>query len=497
MFDVSVVEIFWPLMVGGALVLPRLRGELDPAYLAQLAHHHAVTVVHFVPSLLRVVVDACRDTPWPTIEHVFCAGEALPLDLVRASRSVFPRAAVHNQYGPTEATVIATFWRCHPDDPTVPIGGPVANTTVYVLDDDLAPVPPGGIGQLWLGGVQLARGYLHRAPLTAERFRPNPFAARPGERIYQTGDLVRQRDDGTLDYLGRADFQVKVRGFRIELGEIEAALCDHPQVRTALVVVRDDRPRDAPASGPVHRIGRQAPGRVRLPVGIRGIDHPADHAAGHPAGHAAIDAARQRARRSAWRAARLRRRPAAGVHDPVRLRRARRAAAHRHREDRSQGAAGARRRCLRAGDVRRARHPDRNAAWRRSGARCSARAGSGSTTTSSRSADTRSWRCARSRGCAPRSPSSCRCAVCSRRRPSRAWRTKSIAGSRKATRARLNTGCRWCRCRATARSRWHRRSSGCGSSTSSTLTAGPTTCHRPIACAVRSTSRRCAAHSSS
>jgi len=240
MFDFSVVEIFWPLMAGGAVILPRHRGELEPAYLAQLAEQHTATVVHFVPSLLRVVVDACQDTPWTTIEQVFCGGEALSLDLVRASQTVFPRAALHNQYGPTETTINATYWRCHPGDDTVPIGRPVADTTAYVLDDDLAPVPPGGVGQLWIGGVQLARGYLQRPALTAERFRPNPFAARPGERIYQTGDLVRQREDGTLDYCGRSDFQVKIRGFRIELGEIEAVLHDHPQVRTAVVTTRDD-----------------------------------------------------------------------------------------------------------------------------------------------------------------------------------------------------------------------------------------------------------------
>ncbi|TMQ10650.1 MAG: amino acid adenylation domain-containing protein, partial [Deltaproteobacteria bacterium] len=240
MFDFSIEEMLWPLTVGGAVVLPRHRGELEPTYLAELATRHAATVVHFVPSLLRIVVDACQATPWTTIKHLICGGEALSLDLARACEAVFPGAAVQNPYGPTEATIIATCWRYQPDAEAVLIGHPVADTTAYVLDDDFAPVPPGGVGQLWLGGVQLARGYLARPGLTAERFRPNPFAARPGERIYQTGDLVSQRPDGALAYLGRSDFQVKVRGFRIELGEIEAALEDHPQVSTALVVVRDD-----------------------------------------------------------------------------------------------------------------------------------------------------------------------------------------------------------------------------------------------------------------
>ena len=177
-------------------------------------------------------------------------GEALSPELAQRCAQAFPHAALINMYGPTETTVNATSWRCHPDDVTMPIGRPVADTTAYVLDDDLAPVPPGGIGELWLGGVQLARGYLHRAQLTAERFLPNPFAARPGERIYQTGDLVRQRDDGALEYVGRSDFQVKIRGFRIELGEIEAVLHDHPQIRTALVIARDDLPNDRPGDRP-------------------------------------------------------------------------------------------------------------------------------------------------------------------------------------------------------------------------------------------------------
>ncbi|MDB4955257.1 MAG: Malonyl CoA-acyl carrier protein transacylase [Myxococcales bacterium] len=241
MFDFSVVEIFWPLMVGAAIILPRAGGELEPGYLRRLANQHTATVVNFVPSLLRVVLEACKTTPWNTVEMVFCGGEALPIDVARGSRTVFPNAELHNQYGPTETTINATYWHCQPGELTVPIGRPVADTTLYILDGNLAPVPPGGIGELWIGGVQLARGYLRRPALTAERFRPNPFAARAGERIYETGDLVRQRRDGALEYVGRSDFQVKVRGFRIELGEIEAVLQQHPQVRAAAVIARDDR----------------------------------------------------------------------------------------------------------------------------------------------------------------------------------------------------------------------------------------------------------------
>ena len=241
MFDLSVVEMFWPLMVGAAVILPRQGGGLEPTYLGELADQHAATVVNFVPSLLRIVLDACAGSPWRTIRIVFCGGEALSLDLARNVRTVFPNAELHNQYGPTETTINATYWHCKPDETTVPIGLPVADTTLYVLDADLAPVSPGGLGELWIGGVQLARGYLRRPALTAVRFIPNPFAARPGERIYKTGDLVRQRTDGALEYVGRSDFQVKVRGFRIEPGEIEAVLCTHPNVRSAVVVARDDR----------------------------------------------------------------------------------------------------------------------------------------------------------------------------------------------------------------------------------------------------------------
>jgi amino acid adenylation domain-containing protein len=237
MFDVSVMEIFWPLVAGAALILPDR--DLDPVYLCELAARHGATVVNFVPSLLRVVLEA--QTPWTTIARVFCGGEALPLEVAHQFSAVFPRAELHNQYGPTETTINATSWQWQPNAKRISIGHPIADTTAYVLDGGLSPVPPGGIGELWLGGVQVARGYLGHASLTADRFRPDSFASRAGERIYRTGDLVRQSSDGVLDYVGRADFQVKLRGFRIELGEIEAVLASHPHVRAAVVIVRDDQ----------------------------------------------------------------------------------------------------------------------------------------------------------------------------------------------------------------------------------------------------------------
>jgi amino acid adenylation domain-containing protein len=233
LFDFSVIEIFWPMMVGASIILPRPRGELEPRYLAELANAEAATVVHFVPSLLHAVVDACA-TPWTTIRMVFSGGEALPLDLARAVPAVFPSAELHNQYGPTETTINATHWKCEPGDTSVPIGRAVDDTPLYVLDEQLAPAQT---GELWIGGIQVARGYLRRPALTAERFVPDPFT---GGRMYRSGDLVRRRDDGVLEYLGRADFQVKVRGFRIELGEIEAELRAHAQVRNAVVVGRED-----------------------------------------------------------------------------------------------------------------------------------------------------------------------------------------------------------------------------------------------------------------
>ncbi|HSK03025.1 MAG TPA: amino acid adenylation domain-containing protein, partial [Kofleriaceae bacterium] len=248
MFDFSVIEVFWPLLVGAQVVLPRPRGELEPAYLAALARRHGATAVHFVPSLLRVLVDEAAPASWDGIRLLFCGGEALAPDLVRRCGAVFPRAELHNQYGPTEATINATYCRVDGHPPVVPIGRPVPDLSAFVVDDDLAPVPRGAIGELVLAGVQLARGYLGCPAETAARFVPSPFAAVPGERLYRTGDLARVRPDGALEYVGRSDFQVKVRGFRVELGDVEAALGAHPAVQRAVCVASrppggDDRAR--------------------------------------------------------------------------------------------------------------------------------------------------------------------------------------------------------------------------------------------------------------
>nr|WP_280498748.1 non-ribosomal peptide synthetase [Nocardia cyriacigeorgica] len=246
-FDVSVWEFFWPLQAGARLALARPDGHRDPAYLDRLIREEQVTVAHFVPSMLAMFLDAraaddgrCGGQgAGQTLRLLFASGEALPAATAQRARDL-TGAAVHNLYGPTEAAVDVTFHEVSDDDQTsVPIGRPVFNTALLVLDSRLRRVPPGVAGELYLSGAQLAAGYVARPELTSERFVANPFGA-PGERMYRTGDLVRQRADGEVEYLGRTDFQVKLRGLRIELGEIESALTDLDAVRRAVVVVRAD-----------------------------------------------------------------------------------------------------------------------------------------------------------------------------------------------------------------------------------------------------------------
>ncbi|GAA2640432.1 hypothetical protein GCM10010399_87530 [Dactylosporangium fulvum] len=241
-FDVSVWEFFWPLLAGATLVVARPDGHRDPAYLAALIRREQVTTVHFVPSMLRAFLDEETVAGLP-LTRVICSGEALPADLARRFGAVLPGVELHNLYGPTEAAVDVTH---HPVDPaaagaSVPIGRPVWNTRVHVLDPWLRPVPPGVTGELYLGGVQLARGYLRRPGLTAQRFVADPFGT-PGDRLYRTGDLALVTADGVVEYAGRTDDQVKIRGLRVEPGEIEAALTALPGVTAAAVVARADGP---------------------------------------------------------------------------------------------------------------------------------------------------------------------------------------------------------------------------------------------------------------
>ena len=233
-FDVSVWEFFWPLLAGACVVLARPEGHRDPVYLAQAIATEQITTLHFVPSMLHGFLDA-TPTVGASVRRVLCSGEALRPEL--AARWLARSASeLHNLYGPTEAAVDVTAWRCAPGARTVPIGAPIANTQVYVLDATGALVPPGVAGELYIGGVPVGRGYLHQPALTAERFVPDAWSGRPGARLYRTGDRARWRPDDTLEYLGRRDGQIKIRGVRVERGEIEHVLAQHPAVQQGVVV---------------------------------------------------------------------------------------------------------------------------------------------------------------------------------------------------------------------------------------------------------------------
>ncbi|QKV90501.1 amino acid adenylation domain-containing protein [Streptomyces sp. NA02950] len=265
-FDASVSEIFWPLAQGATLVVAAPGGHRDPGYLAELIRRERITVADFVPSMLQAFLREPDAAACTALRAVFCGGEALSAGLRDELQAVLD-VPLHNVYGPTEASVDVTAWRCTRDDGSaVPIGAPVWNTRAYVLDEALCPVPPGVRGELYLAGVQLARGYVNRPGLTAERFVACPLGA-PGERMYRTGDLARWRPDGSLEYLGRTDDQIKLRGFRIEPGEIESALAAHPDIAEAVVVVREDRPGDR------RLVGYAVPTTPQRPVDPQQLRH--------------------------------------------------------------------------------------------------------------------------------------------------------------------------------------------------------------------------------
>ncbi|HSK78869.1 MAG TPA: amino acid adenylation domain-containing protein, partial [Thermoanaerobaculia bacterium] len=240
-FDVSVPEFFAPLILGARLVVARPEGHRDSAYLVQLVRQQGITNLHFVPSMLPFFlaeegVATCR-----SLRRVLVSGEAVPWEVEQRCLEVLPVPLV-NLYGPTEAAVEVTAWVCQPAarPRPVPIGRPIRNTQIRVVGRLLEPVPVGGVGELAIGGVQVARGYLGRPDLTAERFVPDPYSTTPGARLYRTGDLCRHLRGGEIEYLGRLDDQVKIRGFRIEPREIEIALAAQSWVREAAVVVRQD-----------------------------------------------------------------------------------------------------------------------------------------------------------------------------------------------------------------------------------------------------------------
>nr|WP_024683530.1 non-ribosomal peptide synthetase [Pseudomonas syringae] len=245
-FDASVWEIFWPLCSGLSLVLARPDGQHDPAYLARLIREQHVSVVQFVPVLLQQFLYLPESSQCLSLTDIVCGGGELTVALAEQVRQRLPWARLHNAYGPTETTVDCSAWTLEPHMPvpeaTLPIGRPISNTRLYVLDTHDQPVPQGVIGQLHIGGAGVTRGYLNLPQQQAERFIDSPFV--DGDRLYRSGDLVRQLADGNLEYLGRNDDQVKIRGFRIELGEIEARLSRHPTVQQAVVMAREDVPGD-------------------------------------------------------------------------------------------------------------------------------------------------------------------------------------------------------------------------------------------------------------
>src|SRR5260370_26395427 len=242
-FDPSVLEVVTPLLVGGRLVLARPHGRQDPGYLVQTIVRHQITILHAVPSTLRMLLEipdleACR-----SLRHVFCGGAVLTKDLARRFFAALD-AQLHYVYRPAEVAITSVFHSVPRDcfDEIIPIGRPVANTQAYVLDGQLQPVPICVPGELYLGGLQVGRGYLNRPELTAERFIADPFNSRWGARLYKTGDLVRRLPDGAIQFLGRVDRQVKISGHRIELGVIETVMRLHPAVQEGVVMVRVDAP---------------------------------------------------------------------------------------------------------------------------------------------------------------------------------------------------------------------------------------------------------------
>ena len=244
-FDASIWELYLPLMGGARLVVARPGGHRDPAYLVQAVVEHRITELQLVPALVELVVAEPGLARCTSLERLFVGGEVLRRSLVDRLRARLPIDVV-NLYGPTECAVQTVVWTAEPVSSASmePIGRPIHNVRTYVLDRGLEPVPVGVTGELYLGGAAVGLGYVGRPELTAAQFIPDPFASAPGGRLYATGDLCRYRPDGVLEYLGRRDGQVKLRGFRVETGEVEAVLRQHPVVRDAVVLAREDTPGD-------------------------------------------------------------------------------------------------------------------------------------------------------------------------------------------------------------------------------------------------------------
>ncbi len=244
-FDVSVWEFFWPLLTGAGMVIAKLGGQQDPAYLVKLIKEQQVTTLHFVPSLFQVFLQEKGLEECYSLRHIVTSGEALTLEQQENFFIRFPNGVgLHNLYGPTEAAIDVSYWECKREEKqrNIPIGYPIANIQLHILNAALQPVPIGVAGELHIGGVGLARGYFNRPELNAEKFISNPFSQEEGARLFKTADLARYRTDGAIEFLGRIDHQVKIRGFRIELGEIEAVLSQHSALKDVVVIAREDIP---------------------------------------------------------------------------------------------------------------------------------------------------------------------------------------------------------------------------------------------------------------
>src|SRR5581483_902810 len=249
-FDAAAVELFTPLMVGATQVIARPEGHRDSAYLVKILREQQISLTHFVPSMLQLLLDEPGVEQCQSLRYIVSGGEVLSPQLLNRFSSLL-HTRVHNHYGPTETSVTSTAWFADSDcdEQQVPIGRPVFNTEILLLDRYMRLVPVGVIGELYIGGIGLARGYLGQPALTADRFVPHPYvgtrliasgASEPGARLYRTGDLARYRSDGVLEYLGRIDGQVKLRGMRVELGEIESVLRRHPAIQEAAIIVQQD-----------------------------------------------------------------------------------------------------------------------------------------------------------------------------------------------------------------------------------------------------------------
>ena len=242
-FDVSVWEFLWPLMYGATLAMAKPGGHRDSHYLCNYINEVGVTTIHFVPSMLELFLDEATHIRPSYLKRVICSGEELKASLQKKFFNVFQNVLLSNLYGPTEAAIDVSSWQCNAKDQNtiIPIGKAISNISLYVLDENLNPLPIDVPGQLYIGGVGLARGYVANPLLTAQRFIPDPFSSEPGSRMYATGDLACFQVDGNLNYLGRADFQIKLRGFRIELGEIEASLEQHENIIQVVAKIHHEK----------------------------------------------------------------------------------------------------------------------------------------------------------------------------------------------------------------------------------------------------------------